>query len=78
MAEVGRFPHLAEFRKGVHHIYFFKLIQAPQVIPVGLFLFHRRYMDYLSEKSLSFRKFSPLDFQSSIVPVLDEKLQPIM
>ena len=30
MAEVGRFPHLAEFRKGVHHIYFFKLIQAPQ------------------------------------------------
>ena len=57
---------------------FFKLIQAPQVVFLrGFFLFHRRYIDYLSEKSLSFRKFLPLDFQSSIVPVLDEKLQPI-
>lgn len=31
---------------------FFKLIQAPQVVFLrGLFLFHRRYMNYLSEKS---------------------------
>ena len=40
MAEDGRFPHLAEFRKGVHHIYFFKLIQAPQVLFLwGFFCF---------------------------------------
>ena len=31
---------------------FFKLIQAPTgSFPAGAFLFHRRYMNYLSEKS---------------------------
>lgn len=34
------FPHLADFRKGFHHIYFFKLIQAPQVVFLrGFFCF---------------------------------------
>ena len=45
MAEVGRFPHLADF--GKDYIVFIFLVDSSPTgsIPAGLFLFHRSYME---------------------------------
>ena len=54
------FPHLADFRKGFHHIYFFKLIQAPQVVFLrGFFCFIVVIWTIYQKKYPFFKRFCP-------------------